>query len=199
MKRVCDDTPRPIRELNAAIPEALVEIVNRLLVKDPAGRIQTAAEVAELLEQHLAHLDEPAPSSPSGRLAGDEITDQLPEAAPRLEAVRPPIKEVRLRRTLRPWVAACVLLGVVGSLLLGVALWNKGRLDEANEFEPKDARGDKGELDDANAGPRKALEQKLAAEPDDAALAFELANTTARVRPEKVAVTPCPARVYVNA
>jgi serine/threonine protein kinase len=177
MKRVCDDTPRPIRAINPNIPEALVEIVNRLLVKDPAGRLQTAAEVAELLEQHLAHLDDPALPPPSGEHAGGEITDQAREAAPRLEAVPSPIKEVRLRRSLRPWVtAACVLLGVVGSLFLGVALWNKGRLDEANEVEPKEARRDKGEPDEANAGPRKALEQQLASEPDNAALAFELAN-----------------------
>ena len=35
LKRVCDDTPRPIRELNPNIPESLVEIVNKLLAKNP--------------------------------------------------------------------------------------------------------------------------------------------------------------------
>ncbi len=177
MKRVCDDTPRPIREINPAIPSSLVEIVNRLLVKDPAGRFQTAAEVAQRLEQQLAHLEDSAPSSPSGGLGGGAITDQLPEESPPLEAVLPPIKEVRRRRTLRPWVAAaCVLLGVVGSIFLGVALWNTGPSDKANEVAPKDARADNGELDEANAGPRKALEEKLAAEPENAALAAELAD-----------------------
>src|SRR3954466_1479313 len=46
LKRVCDDTPRPIREVNPDIPAALVEIVNRLLAKHPDARFQTAGEVA---------------------------------------------------------------------------------------------------------------------------------------------------------
>jgi serine/threonine protein kinase len=56
LKRVCDDTPRPIREVNPDIPAALVEIVNRLLAKNPDARFQTAREVAELLSQYLAHV-----------------------------------------------------------------------------------------------------------------------------------------------
>jgi serine/threonine protein kinase len=53
MRRVCDDTPRPIRELNPDIPEWLVAIVNRLLRKDPAARFQTAQEVTYLLRRRL--------------------------------------------------------------------------------------------------------------------------------------------------
>jgi hypothetical protein len=60
LRRVCDDTPRPIRKLNAEVPEWMTEIVDRLLAKEPAGRIQTAAEVADLLGRHLAHVQDPA-------------------------------------------------------------------------------------------------------------------------------------------
>jgi alpha-galactosidase len=56
LKRVCDDTPRQIREVNPDIPEALADIVNRLLAKNPDARFQTAGEVAELLSRYLAHL-----------------------------------------------------------------------------------------------------------------------------------------------
>jgi serine/threonine protein kinase len=59
LRRVCDDTPRPIREVNPDVPEWLVEIIDRLLEKKPEDRFQTAAEVAELLSQHLAHLQNP--------------------------------------------------------------------------------------------------------------------------------------------
>jgi WD40 repeat protein len=59
LKRVCEDTPRPIREVNADIPDWLAAIIAKLHAKDPAGRIQSAAEVAELLSQHLAHLQQP--------------------------------------------------------------------------------------------------------------------------------------------
>ena len=60
MRRVCDETPRPIRDLNPAVPVWLVEIIDRLLAKDPAERFQSAAEVAELLGSHLAQLQDPS-------------------------------------------------------------------------------------------------------------------------------------------
>ncbi|MHB1423854.1 MAG: protein kinase domain-containing protein [Gemmataceae bacterium] len=56
LKRVCDDTPRPIQEVNPEIPAALAEIINKLLAKNPGARFQTADEVAEFLTQYLAHL-----------------------------------------------------------------------------------------------------------------------------------------------
>ncbi len=59
LHRVCADAPRPMAELNPEIPEWLETIVARLLAKNPADRFQSAAEVAELLGQHLAHLQNP--------------------------------------------------------------------------------------------------------------------------------------------
>jgi WD40 repeat protein/serine/threonine protein kinase len=59
LKRVCEDTPRPIPEINADIPDWLAAIIGRLHAKDAAQRIQSAAEVVELLSQHLAHLQQP--------------------------------------------------------------------------------------------------------------------------------------------
>jgi formylglycine-generating enzyme required for sulfatase activity/serine/threonine protein kinase len=59
LKRVCDDVPRPIHEVNAEIPPWLEAIVFKLLAKNPADRFQTATEVAELLSQHLAHVQNP--------------------------------------------------------------------------------------------------------------------------------------------
>ena len=59
LKRVCDDRHRPIRELNPDIPDWLEAVIDRLLAKDPADRFQTAAEVADLLERGLAHVQQP--------------------------------------------------------------------------------------------------------------------------------------------
>lgn len=59
LKRVCDDEQRPACDVNPAIPEWLSDIVDCLLAKEPADRIQTATEVAELLERRLAHVQEP--------------------------------------------------------------------------------------------------------------------------------------------
>jgi serine/threonine protein kinase len=55
LKRVCEVTPRPVRETNPDIPDWLVAIIDKLHAKNPADRYQTAVEVAELLNQHLAH------------------------------------------------------------------------------------------------------------------------------------------------
>ncbi|MCA9017395.1 MAG: serine/threonine protein kinase, partial [Planctomycetaceae bacterium] len=60
IRRVCDDTPRPIREVNEEIPDWLVEIIDCLLEKSPENRFQTASEVAALLEAHLAIVQHPA-------------------------------------------------------------------------------------------------------------------------------------------
>jgi len=60
VRRICDDTPRPIHESNSEIPGWLVETVNRLLSKDPAQRFQSAAEVAERLSSELAFAQQPA-------------------------------------------------------------------------------------------------------------------------------------------
>ena len=59
LRRVVDDTPRPILEVNSELPEWLVAIVNKLLSKKKEDRYQTAAEVAELLSEHLSLLQEP--------------------------------------------------------------------------------------------------------------------------------------------
>jgi hypothetical protein len=49
LKRVCDDDPRPIRELIPEAPAWLCELIERLHAKNPAERIQTAREVADRL------------------------------------------------------------------------------------------------------------------------------------------------------
>jgi WD40 repeat protein/serine/threonine protein kinase len=62
VRRVVDDTPRPIRELNEEIPEWLCEIIDTLLQKNPIDRYQSAMEVAMLLEQCLSQLQHPTPA-----------------------------------------------------------------------------------------------------------------------------------------
>jgi endonuclease YncB( thermonuclease family) len=70
LKRVCEETPRPIRETNPEVPDWLVAIIEKLHAKDPAQRFQSAAEVAELLNGHLARLQQPgAPTLPAAKSA----------------------------------------------------------------------------------------------------------------------------------
>src|SRR5262245_40170985 len=64
LKRVCDDAPRSLREVNPDVPDWLEAIVFKLLAKDPAERFESAAEVSELLGQHLRYMQQPDASVP---------------------------------------------------------------------------------------------------------------------------------------
>ena len=59
LRRITDEEPRPIREINTEIPDWLCGIVAKLMAKQPDERFQSAREVAALLEQCLAHVQQP--------------------------------------------------------------------------------------------------------------------------------------------
>jgi serine/threonine protein kinase len=59
LRRVSDEQPRPLREINPDTPDWLAAIISRLHAKSPGERFQSAAEVAELLSRCLAHVREP--------------------------------------------------------------------------------------------------------------------------------------------
>jgi WD40 repeat protein len=63
LRRVSEETPRPIRDLNPAIPDWLVQVIDRLLEKDADKRFQSASDVADLLGTYLAHLQR-SPDTP---------------------------------------------------------------------------------------------------------------------------------------
>ncbi len=69
--RVCEDTPRPIGDVNRDIPEWLIAIIDRLLAKKPDDRFESATHVAELLGNYLVHLQQPTqfpkPALPQGK------------------------------------------------------------------------------------------------------------------------------------
>jgi serine/threonine protein kinase len=56
LKRVVEDTPRPIREIIPEVPEWLCELISKLHAKNPADRITSAQEVSGLLGRRLAEL-----------------------------------------------------------------------------------------------------------------------------------------------
>jgi serine/threonine protein kinase len=56
LKRVVEDTPRPIREIIPEVPEWLCQIVAKLHAKEPADRFQSAREVADVLADCEAQL-----------------------------------------------------------------------------------------------------------------------------------------------
>lgn len=59
LRRVTDDEPRSIREINPEIPAWLERLVGRMLSKSPEARVSDADQLAELLEDCVAHLQQP--------------------------------------------------------------------------------------------------------------------------------------------
>ena len=117
LRRIADDTPRPIREVNESIPEWFERIIMRLLSKSPTDRFQSAAEVAELLENCLAHVQQPT-------------TTPLPISAEQLLSRRgelPPIAR---------WLAmAVVAFALLSAGVLIVVETNKGTLTIESDLD----------------------------------------------------------------
>ncbi len=60
LRRITDESPRPIREVNPNIPEWLERIVLKLLEKSPDDRFESADGLAGVLADCLAHVQNPA-------------------------------------------------------------------------------------------------------------------------------------------
>jgi serine/threonine protein kinase len=103
LRRVTEGIPRSIREVNSEIPDWLDAVVVKLMAKNPLDRFQSAAEVAELLSQHLAHIQDPSQASrpavgfsPAPPQAGAGGPDNIrPSSAPK--------RQPRLSRTAVSW------------------------------------------------------------------------------------------------
>lgn len=59
LQRICQSTPRTIRQSNPDVPPWLCRLIERLHEKDPGDRFQSAAEVADLMSQCVAHVHQP--------------------------------------------------------------------------------------------------------------------------------------------
>lgn len=59
MRRITDDWPRLMREINPEIPLWLCRLVGKLHAKSVVDRYQSATAVAEVLQQCLAHVQTP--------------------------------------------------------------------------------------------------------------------------------------------
>ena len=89
MMHINDPVPNP-QKLNPEVPEALVDVVNKALEKDPADRYQTAAQMAAALRNVLAgRAAGPVPSSRS-TMVEDAPTMTKSKSATTVEPVSAP-------------------------------------------------------------------------------------------------------------
>ena len=125
IRKVCDETPLPLHEVDPGVPRELSEIVTKLLAKEPSDRYQAAAEVADELRRLLAVLNQTAAG------ASD---DTLP-----LSRAGPPVWRRRGAGRQRSWqTRVAVAVGLVG-ILLAVAsqFWPGARDLPLVELEPE--------------------------------------------------------------
>jgi hypothetical protein len=112
LRQVSDHAPTPIRKLNPNVPEWLESLTARLMANNPTDRIQTAAEVATLLEGYLAHLRQPGSTHPPD-LPSMPMGARTPRA---------------LRAAMRRWRPLGLLVAgvLLAAVVLGVGMWLGG-------------------------------------------------------------------------
>lgn len=110
LKRVTEDTPRPIQEIIPETPDWLVAIISKLLAKNPDERFQSTTELAELLARcrdELKHNGK-VTSFPSLMPA-----PPAPAAAPESTATAAQVRGSRGRQLAGAAVAVLVIVGSV--------------------------------------------------------------------------------------
>ncbi len=99
MRRITESEPTPIQEINPNIPQWMSAVITKLMTKSVQDRLSSAAEVRELLEALLSHVQQPL-SSP----------------LPSLPWLLSPKADPRASESNRRWISKKML--VVGSSLL---------------------------------------------------------------------------------
>lgn len=104
LQRICHSQPRAIRQSNPEIPTWLCGLIERLHEKDPQKRFRSAAEVASLLSECVAHVQQPD---------AQPLPSELHE---KHGGVRAP----------RWWAWSAILVGSLALIAISAAVWLTG-------------------------------------------------------------------------
>ena len=121
LRRVCEDTPRPLREINPNVPDWLEAFIAKLHAKQPINRIEDADTVAAILRGALAHVQQPT-------------LVPLPNEIKQLVKAK--------SKSLTNWAGEFVVLGtLIVSVLVGVFLFTQtgvrsGNIEEVESTAP---------------------------------------------------------------
>jgi serine/threonine-protein kinase len=120
VRQVCDTEPTPIHSINPDIPAWLEGIVKKLHAKEPSQRFESAAEVADLLEQCLAHMQQP-----------DQ--HRLPRLAEELgRPLAKSRKPIRIRRRQVVTAALVLSVGLAALVWSHLPTWKRDQADSFN-------------------------------------------------------------------
>lgn len=117
IRRVCDDEPRPLVEINPEVPEWMIAIIGKLLQKNPSERYQSADELVHVFETHLASISNGQAQSESATTANIEPSGRALQQSSANHDANPLILDALSSSFLR--------LALLGPLitLLGCFLW----------------------------------------------------------------------------
>ncbi len=87
LTRIQNESPTPVRQVNGQVSETLSDLIDCLLAKHPDDRFQTAAELHDVLEKHLAHLHQPDLSPPPKINFGPKRNWRSTQAKKRLKQI----------------------------------------------------------------------------------------------------------------
>jgi serine/threonine protein kinase len=87
LRRITDTEPRQIHEVNPDVPEWLCAIIAKLMAKRSEDRFASAGDVAELLEDCLAHVQQPATAPLPASLVAQSSSTRSSSITPSLIGV----------------------------------------------------------------------------------------------------------------
>jgi serine/threonine protein kinase len=142
LKRVCEEIPRPIRELNPEIPEEVCRIIGKLLAKKPDERYQSAQEVAELLGRQLARLQQPAPAGMNLQGTDEPVPQTMADSPKLLLESRLQPAEAGTPTRMRPMVLGILGCLAIAGLVFGFLFWrNPAEQDRGGDPNPPNRDG----------------------------------------------------------
>jgi hypothetical protein len=107
LRRVAEDTPRPIRDIIPEVPTWLCDLISRLHAKKPEDRFASAQEVADLLGRQLDRMLRPGIVAVPPVVPPVAVEKRAPREIPQ------PAPAIRPRFRARLGVAAAVLLPIL--------------------------------------------------------------------------------------
>lgn len=117
LTRICTVRQKPLRDVEPGVPEGLSNLIDHLLEKDPALRLQSAREVTRKLGLE-GTVERSAAENEETWIGGEPFAAPEQEAEPR--ASQPSFRPVRWRRAL-PAVALTVLALGLGAWIVRLA------------------------------------------------------------------------------
>ena len=109
MRRITDDQPRPVREINSEIPDWLDGFITQLLSKSPDQRVGSSHEIARLLKESLANIQHPT---------AFKLPDEVAALAPKRAKKTP----IAIRNLCWGFAALVLIACIVGAITYGPSL-----------------------------------------------------------------------------